>query len=350
MGSITDIKDPVLDRPTFDPRQEFSESTRTGENKPVSEVPSSAPQSDVSGSTLLTPIRDYTLPPTALGNADLEKALSTLQGKTTQIQQSVSLVMSLYTPEDRDVTPTVNDLVNDLFRAATSSSGASALNAFCRSLEDMISQAQARNQGQEVKNVCDTARELIDLLHNPKAAREDIINCLNSLQQMAGKCDSDNPAEKLASGLAIILGAALSALDLSNELNKILVESGRTGFTLPPNLAEMSGLMTVVAMMSLLALVSTQVSAEIEARMNLTEDEDKLREQRNVEQKKQDEKRARDKEKESVVDQAQSSSMMNNALTQSFGEVLGGGMDDAFTLVMNKVIEARQRSRTTIEA
>ncbi len=353
MGSITDIKDPILDKPIFDPRREFSESTRTGENKPVSELPPNAPQSDVSGSTLLNQIKDYTLPPSAMGKEELVRALSTLQGKTTQIQESLTLVMGLYTqPGDKNVPITVNDLVDDLFRAATSKSGASALNVFCRGLESMISQAMDNNKGNaDVLDVCNIAKEMIDLLNDPDAQRNDAFGKLmNSLQQKANGCLSDDAAKKLAGGLAVIFGAALDALNLSTKLHDLIPRIGTPGIPLPANLAELSGLVTVVAMMSLMALVTTQVSAEIEARMNLAEDEDKLRDQRIAEQKKQDEKRTREMEKESALDLAESSSVMSDALTKSFGEVLAGGMGDAFSLVMNKVIEARQSSRATVEA
>lgn len=333
-----------------------------GRTDPVKEAATTPTRSDISGAALINQIKDHTLPPIAAGKSDLELALSTLQGKTAQIQQSLTLVANLFAASgDQNTQLTVNGLVNELFAAATSSDGPAALNVFCRGLGEMIDQAMSQSNDKTVLGVCHTAKELIDILSDPEKSRNDALIQLelNQLKAHVDGLKSDNPAAMLAGGLALIFGEALSALNMSNQLHDILSESGRLGFLLPPNLAEMSGLVTVLAMLSLMSLVATQVSTELEARLTVAnamtqtsrdEDVDKTKEEQAEMKKKMEEYRLREQGNETLLNQAESASVMNAALTQSFGGALGGGLSDAFSLVLNKVIEARQRTRAPVEA
>lgn len=324
-------------------------------------IETATPLSDISGATTsLVPIRDQTLPPIASNRTDLQNALATLQGKSSQIQEALGMVAALYAPkvEGKPVIPssTVNGMITELFQAATTGGSSAALHVFCRELNDMIAQVRSQCPGQTVDNVCSTARELIDLLSDPESARKNaalIEQRLNSLNGAADSANDSDPAATLVRGLKIVFGAALSALDLSNRIQDLVEEGLRTGtivLTNTPHAAEVSGLVTVMAMLTLLNLISSQISEELDARLSLSEEQEKLRRQQMELLDRQAETRERVTSDESIVDQAESSSAFNAVLSKSFGEGLSEGLSDVFALLTNKIIEARQRARTSVEA
>lgn len=319
-----------------------------------------APQSDVTGVTSAPiPIQDHTLPPIAASRADLQQALATLQGKSSAIQEALAMVAALYAPKEPGAPATsandLNNMVNELFQAATTGGSSAALNVFCRELQDMIAQAGKQCQGNTaVANVCSTAYELIDLLSNPESAQANA-EAINAklARLLRNEGSTDEAVAALAKGLGVIFGAALSAVRLSNDILELLNEGMRNGtivLTKTPHAAEVSGLITVMAMMTLLTLVSSRISEELDARLSLSEEADKLRKEQMQLLEKQQEARTSTRRDETVVEQANSASALNAALSKSFGEGLSGGMSDAFALLNNKIIEARQRARPRMEA
>lgn len=326
----------------------------------IRQIQTTAPQSDVTGVTPApTSIQDQTLPPIAASRTDLQQALATLQGKSGAIQEALAMVAALYAPkEPGKPSPVANDLngmINELFQAATTGGGSAALNVFCRELQDMIAQAGKQCPGNAaVMNVCSTAYELIDLLSNPESAlaNAEVINAKMAIL-LRSEGSTEEAVATLAKGLGVIFGAALSAVRLSHDIQELLSEGLRNGtivLTSTPHAAEVSGLIAVMAMMTLLTLVSTRISEELDTRLSLSEEEDRLRKEQMQLLEKQQEIRNSTLREETVVEQAQSASALNAVLSKSFGEGLSEGLSDAFALLTNKIIEARQRARPRMEA
>ena len=306
----------------------------------------------------------YPLPSIAIGEKDIVAAYSSLMGKSEAIQSAMSMLVAHFGSTTLNLPGftegAMNSMLDRLFSVATTPGQYSCydVTALRGSLDQMIQSIRESAEKSAIPlspyeiKVLTTAQNAVDLL-NSSATAEEIQKAIAMLLSHASGA-GDTERSKALAGFCTLFASVLEAMNLTKGLETLLGKISDTQSLfrqlalLRDKAVEKAGIITSLALSSLVLVSRDQVALDLANRLSRMDAERRVREASENEEKLMDElaKKNDEKREDLRVEAANSSSTFNAALTRLTLGDIAGTISNIFAMVDKVVTELKQQGRS----